>query len=596
MDHETEVVIAFSETEAVTRIVPTRRASVIVGFLAGFMLSAPVGAAPPAEPLLNHIPADAGFCVIVQNLREHSQNLSQSPFAEWFESSPLSGRIIPEADRGKLRAFETILKTQFDLTFEQIRNEILGDAVVFAYRPGPPEQPADEWGLFLIRPRKPILVERFFDRLNELQLRSGEITGARSETYRNQKYTIREKTNGSEYYLVHNGMVAFSGQELAIRAWIDHLEEPPSGPSFFTANLARMNAADALVALVIQPRNFDRHLATRIEAVLDPREQAFLRQFSKIWSACDGLAVTVSASSTFDIELLAAFRREQMPEELHPFLLAEPVISQFWSSIPDSALFALAGRTDPLEIFSALDSFTPEGHPGIQTLAEHGLRPVLGRDRFVSVLRSFGPDWAVWIDAPAQKSDGLLPGGTAVIRLGGDETTRTAIEQGVELLLQLGRIAYNQAHVDQIDLHYQRSGSRMIRYLSNDDRFPEGFRPAFTRDGDVLIIASSPARIERFEPARKTVSEQRSAPVPVLRIPVVQLRAYLEGQREALTAFLAQNSGKSPDSVARELEQFSLALSPFDRLEVKRSAESVEGRTVTRLTLQITMVKPLANQ
>ena len=45
------------------------------------------------------------------------------------------------------------LRQSFGVGFDQLRDDILGDAVVFAYRPGPPDKPDQEQGLILVRAR-----------------------------------------------------------------------------------------------------------------------------------------------------------------------------------------------------------------------------------------------------------------------------------------------------------------------------------------------------------------------------------------------------------------------------------------------------------
>ena len=64
--------------------------------------------------------------------------------------SPLGKTLAGSTKVKQLAKFETDLKALLDLDWKQIREDILGDAVVLAYRPGPPGKPEQEQGLILL--------------------------------------------------------------------------------------------------------------------------------------------------------------------------------------------------------------------------------------------------------------------------------------------------------------------------------------------------------------------------------------------------------------------------------------------------------------
>src|SRR5947209_5346975 len=128
--------------------------------------------AVPRDELLRLVPGDAGFCVVLNDLRGQLAQLQSSPFAARLAASHLgvAFRAAPEAQ--KLIALERQLSEAVGVTWLQLRDEILGDAVVFAYVPGLPDHPEREQGLFLLWARQPERLTGLIAKLNEMHLKS----------------------------------------------------------------------------------------------------------------------------------------------------------------------------------------------------------------------------------------------------------------------------------------------------------------------------------------------------------------------------------------------------------------------------------------
>ena len=84
--------------------------------------------------------------------RTHWATLRQSPFAEQFRVSPLGKTLAASAEVEKLNSLEKVLEKRLGLNWTQVRDDLFGESIVFAYRPGPPEKPDQEQGLILVRP------------------------------------------------------------------------------------------------------------------------------------------------------------------------------------------------------------------------------------------------------------------------------------------------------------------------------------------------------------------------------------------------------------------------------------------------------------
>src|SRR5262245_14489326 len=131
--------------------------------------------AAPRDDLLRLVPADYTFCVVVQDLRGLAKSDGDPAFLKGVAESPMLKQFQGSPEAKKFQAvLETIFK-DLQVTPQQVLNDILGDAIVFAYRKGPPEQKDKEDGLLLVHARDEKLLARLVDRINELQRKGGEL-------------------------------------------------------------------------------------------------------------------------------------------------------------------------------------------------------------------------------------------------------------------------------------------------------------------------------------------------------------------------------------------------------------------------------------
>src|SRR5437879_6210071 len=155
--------------------------------------------ASPRDELLRLVPDDTGFCLVVQDLRDQLARLQRSPFAARFAASPFGRGVLGAPEAKKLAELDRQLTTALNLTWAQLRDDVLGDAVVLAYTPGPPGHPEQEQGLWLIHARRPDRLAALVGRLNDLQRQSGEVTAVEPREHRGQTYYCRRKRNGEEF-------------------------------------------------------------------------------------------------------------------------------------------------------------------------------------------------------------------------------------------------------------------------------------------------------------------------------------------------------------------------------------------------------------
>lgn len=548
-------------------------------------------AADPTDEALRLVPPETRICLVVRDLRTHLRAIEGSPFEKWLEQSPLGKRLTEPGEMAKIQQLETFLKSQFGVGFDQLLDDVLGDAVVLAYEPGPPGKPDDESGVVLVNARKPDLLVGLVEKLNEFQQKSGEIKSVRPLTHQGRRYFGREKSTGErEYYFIRDGILAFSGQERAIRQVIEQDATPPGKPARVATGIAALGLTGHCAVCWFDPRGFDAELSAKAESAKDEGDRAFITQFAEVWKATDGLALYAHPGRGLELGVVARFDQEKLPKGVRELAFPSGEESALWKAVPDDAILAVVGRLNVPRLLAGFESFlAPDGKAGLKKAIEEGLAPIVGRDKLPAVLAGLGPDWVVWIAPPDKASDGFLPGWTAALKLtddkGGVDVGRTVM-QAVDFVAQMARFAYNKDHTDQIELTEATRDGATVKVMSNEKAFPVGQRPSFGIKAGHLVVASSPDRIYQFKAPTGPAAGARS---PLLRLSLKHLRVYLETHRGAIIEAAARWSDKPAMEIERELAELSVVLEAFDRVELRHTA----GDGKFRLSLHVEFVEPL---
>src|SRR5438874_1561010 len=140
-------------------------AALLLGFIASAL---PIHAAKPRDEVLRLVPDDVGFCFLIQDLRGHARAFLESPFFARLRSSALGRELAASPHAQKLAEVEKHLKKSLDLSWQTLCDDILGDAVVFAFRVNR-DGPEEEQGLIVLRARDPKRLAQTVERLNEVQ-------------------------------------------------------------------------------------------------------------------------------------------------------------------------------------------------------------------------------------------------------------------------------------------------------------------------------------------------------------------------------------------------------------------------------------------
>ena len=203
------------------------------------------------------VPDDYTFCLVqLQDLREHGKADGKSPFLKGLAESPLLKGFQDAAGREGPGGVEAILR-ELGIAPEQLRNNLLGDAVVFAYRKGPPKDESKEDEYFLIHARDEKLLARVVERINDLQTKSGELKAVEPVSAKQGDYFRRVKTGkqgAADFYALRGHQLIFSGSEPLLHAALAKLAMPPAGEPLVARRMKQLGVNEAPVSVLLNPR------------------------------------------------------------------------------------------------------------------------------------------------------------------------------------------------------------------------------------------------------------------------------------------------------------------------------------------------------
>jgi hypothetical protein len=553
-------------------------------------------AGPPLnarDDLLRLAPPDAGFCLLVQDWREQLGRLARSPAVARFGASPYGQALIGSAEAKKFASLDEKLKTHLNVSWPQLRDEILGDAFLLAYTPGPPGKPEAEAGVLLVHIKRTDLFADMLQRLNAMQQKSGELVAAEERRYRNYSYAVRRKKGGGEeFYFLKGQLLVFSAQESALRAVIDRdwdVNPPNIDMSPLAARLRALGVGQDFVVWWLNPRAFDAAVEAKAASARGA-EAAVLRTFLRYWKACDGAAVSLALNRDVSLNLAVQTRTEALPEPARRLASEAARPSTVWAAFPDNVLFAAAGRV-PWEPAAETggEFLTPEARSKVQDAAERTVGAILGgRDILPYLLRHIGPDWGVCVTPPMFRERGWLPTVMAVLRLQpaaeGDPPVEQRVLDGLDFIARLAVLSYNTRQTGQLRLRLESQDGVEMRVIDGND-LPQGLQPAFAWKGGYLVLATNPDAVRRFvPPSRAAAADATDAEVPLVKIALQGWAGYLRSYRGPVSAYLANAYHVPVEEAKARVDRLAEGLEMFDNVEVVQRTTS--GRAVLTVRLK----------
>lgn len=553
---------------------PTHSCLILLGLLAlaPSALAGEPAPAPTSPDLVRLLPDDFALALVMRDLRGQSRRWEASPWLAAFRKTAPGRALFEAPELSELRKIERELKRTFDVDWPALRDDVFGDEVALAFRPGAPGQSDDE-GLLLIRSRRPELLARLVERLNEVQRKSGELKGLHGLKYQGFSYQRREvagkQRDKDHYYLQRDGLFAVAGREVTLRGVIDRLQKPPAADAGWAAKFHKAGAARAFLTLCVNPA------ALQPDFVKGPQKNEAARGY---WRALDAAFLTLDVGDAFELRLAVQAQTAKLPAWMRSMFRTTPPPSALWQRFPEQAVVAIASRTNFAESVTAFAEMLP---PPQRTQLREGLQRSLGAitglDVFKDVLPNLGPDWGVCVLPPAAGQTDPQMLAAIAVRPGKESApVDKALYRALNLFAGLAVLDHNKNQTEPIRLQTIRQGEVEVKYLAGGKTFPPGFQPAYALKDGYLVFASAPEAIARFRP-QQTKSALRGE-TPVVRLAPRTLAHLLGARREQVLRSLTQKQQMTRAQAERTLSNLIEVLGTLERVVVSQrgGAEQVE--------------------
>jgi hypothetical protein len=559
-------------------------------FLALLLISGRCPAASPRDELLRYVPDEAGFCLVVQDLRATLAQLRESPFVRAWSKSAQSTTVAGTAEWKQLEKVEQELEKHLGVGWQALRDDVFGEVFAFAYRPGPTGKPEQEQGLFLLRARNVRTLTTLVNKLNDLQRGTGELKELVERDYRGVKYLRRVESKTTNYYLLDGPMLLFTGQEAFLQQAIERARTLGDGEPPLVGRLRDLGLDRALVALTINPRAFDDSIAGAAAPAAGTGTgkgtgEPAGKTFATFWKALQAVGVGVHLDRDVRLTLAVKAKTEQLPAAARRFLTSAGRTSELWGSFPDNALFAAGGRLDTAALYDLLGEWlTPASRETLSGGLARGVGAVIGRDVRKELLPAIGPDWGLCLTAPPADSKSWAPRMLFAVRVApgeGSDPIDEAILSGVQTAAQMAVLGHNTRTPGQpISLRTIVLDKIKVRCIQGETTFPPGVKPAFALKAGYLVFASTPEEIQRFKIAPSFVIGSS----PLLRMSLKDLRAYLDTHRDALAAEMARRDGITKEKAREKLDGLRRVGEWIDRVELSQKVTT--GQVTLTLRVQ----------
>jgi hypothetical protein len=549
-----------------------------------FLVSgAPAQAPAPRDELLRLVPDDVALCLVVNDLRGQGDKLFQSAWLKHLKESPLLQALGEAPELLQLAQVKEQLQKRLQITWPQLRDEILGDAMVFAYRAGPPGKPERDQGLLLLHARDPKLLAGLLERLNAIQLKNGELKEVRQREHRGVKYVERVEADGRQFYLLDGSFLAFSGQEAMLKSVLERRADSKAPALPALKQLAEIGCERALVSVWINPRAVDGLLQAQAAELGNTPDAQALKTFLSYWKALDGVTLSLRTSKSPEVVVGVHARIDALPAPARKLVEDASQPSDVWGRLPADAILTVAARTDFAALLETLDQVLPgDAGEGLSDFVRRSTGLPLGKEVLKELAPHFGPDWGICLAAPPDKES--FPHLLFALRMRtkpGEPEFGHALIKMLHLFARSAVNDYNRKHQDKIQLKVENQGGVEMHYLVNDAKFPRGFRPAFAYTDGYLVVASSPEALARFG---KHDGKPAGTASPLVRVSFQKLAALIKERRAALIDFMAEKRQITPEAAAARLDALAWGLGLFERAEVVQQTDGNRVAWVFRVT------------
>ena len=414
------------------------------------------------------------------------------------------------------------------------------------------------------------------ERLNTVQGESANLKELEARKHNGVTYYRRVERKGPNFYYLRGPVLALSQQEEMLRQVMERDQQAAATEQPLVGRQLRRCGADRdLAAWWVNPSAFVPELEEQAGRSTGARAR-FLKAALAYWKPLEGISLSAAVHKN-DVELKLAIlaREKELPPPVRGLFAGTGRASELWRRFPDRAILAVAGRVDSAALGELLGGFlTPEAGARLREAVDRGTGAALGKEVTKDVVPFLGPDCGLCVVAPPAGDKALVPQVLWALRVRPDGQVPPldqALVNALNTFATLAVFTYNSAHPDQMRLKTRVEDKIEVKYLVSDTCFPPGFQPAFALKGGYLLLASSPQAIGRFKPASSSpVPVAPAGQVPLVRLSVRELRAFLKERLEPLAVYLAKKEGIAQADAEQRLRDLIRTSELVESVELNR--------------------------
>jgi hypothetical protein len=535
--------------------------------------AAVVQAAGPADELFKLVPREAGATLAIEDLRRHAQEVLASPLTEGFRRLPPVRAWLDSERHRQFAQAKHDIETALHAKVGEIRDGLLGDAVVLVLQPSAGGDPGQARGLLLTRVSDPGLLARLIELGNESERKAGALREVVPISRGNDRYYARRFKTGTKpdewYATLAGGIFAWSNSESLIQGALDRNQGRQAGldsDAHFKAVRSALPES-ALASLYLHPRFLEQLIPSESQASSDRADRGTraLRHYLK---ALNFAGLALEWRDGLVLHSHEAVDASKLPEALGRWAARATVDVE--PARPMLARLAAFAKLDlePTDLWDWLISLPNQGSPPrMENLLTAAKGVLLGRDLEKEVLPQLGP--GIWLGLRLPETKGTPPAvviATPIRDATSGGSTASALDNGLRTLLAAMALdekrATPQARVETLDL-------RGIAVTALSVQTPFAYAVA---QGRLVLANNSEAVADSLAPIEagrheSEIERVRREHVPTVKsfavIDLLALHRWADQRRPALAEKLASGRASGGDSSRQDLDSVLAFVSLF---------------------------------
>jgi hypothetical protein len=514
-----------------------------------------------ASELLQRVPDDFGVCLVVNDFRGQLDRLGKTPWMPKLKQNPLVQALLAGKEFRDLVNFEAEVKKHLQLDFALLRDDIIGDAVVFAYQP--PEHASGEKGLLLVKARNADSLSHVIAKINELQTNIGELTALEARQYKDQVYYRRVHQRAAHFYVQKGTFLAVANGEQLIH---EVLDRDPAAPSLRRDLWVKTGLSNAVATLILNPRMFEADLAVQATAKTGP-EGLLAQSVLKVWKSLDGVLISLQGDEAPELSLTLAARPGTAMAKL--WNQPAPAPSDLWRRFPDNALVSVAGQVDIASIVKQVQALLPEKEArGFDQLILKNLGAIVGLDVAREVFPNIGPDFGFTVTLPEDKGLPRALVAVAVKPAPKETPVDQLLYKTIQTFAGFALFDYNRKLDEPIRTRTVKQGVVEVKHLAHDKLFPPGVEPALALKDGYLLLASAPDAIAAFRASDSPAPP--ASETPLIKIAPREWSRLITTHRQAMIDHFVEKNKDTPATAGKIVDGLASGFELFQSLNLSQ--------------------------